>query len=87
MQAIDFGGKLKALREERGISINSLSYDCRIPVANIYSMKSNKRSVPDSFLEKISDLYGVDFDYLKALKIMSKATPDQLELIYADLKS
>lgn len=59
------GKRIKALREERGISQRDLANLCQISKSSIDAYETERRNPKREALEAIADVFNVDIEYLQ----------------------
>lgn len=73
-----FGKKLRVIRIERDIFLKDMAEQLDVSIAYLSAVENGKRNIPDDWVEKLGNLYGVYKDELKKLIFESrkKATID-----------
>lgn len=80
---ITFGEKLRKIREEKALTRFDLSQLSGIRESTIYSIEKGDRAASEDNLKKLSkvDVLGLTYEEMKAMQILSKASPGELDVI------
>jgi HTH-type transcriptional regulator, competence development regulator len=61
-----FGGYIKQLRTNNGLTLTQLAAKLDMDSANLSKIENNKREFDEKRLEKLSSVFSLDIDHLKA---------------------
>ncbi len=80
-----FGKRLELFRLAAGLSTWQVEKQTGIDRRNLRAIEKDKRSASPEILESLSKCYSISLDWLVALKIISKFTPEQLKFAKKEL--